>query len=127
MRRVVAGIVVLVAGEHQHRRDTVGDEFSFDKGQVAVGVGFFGDVGPPLNGLGKDKTREYLLESIVDPNKQIAKGFETVELTLASGQIRSGGVKNLTDFVCVSTGGPCTYTGNDMSKASCLPVGCWDR
>jgi hemoglobin len=26
-------------------------------------------------------------------------------------------VKNLTDFVCVTTGGPCTYTGNDMSKA----------
>src|SRR5258705_6481383 len=26
-------------------------------------------------------------------------------------------VKNLTDFVCVSTGGPCTYTGSDMSKA----------
>jgi len=26
-------------------------------------------------------------------------------------------VKNLTDFVCVTAGGPCKYTGNDMSKA----------
>ncbi len=26
-------------------------------------------------------------------------------------------VKNLTDFVCVATGGPCKYTGQDMKKA----------
>ena len=26
-------------------------------------------------------------------------------------------VKNLTDFVCVATSGPCKYTGNDMHKA----------
>src|SRR6185436_19597186 len=26
-------------------------------------------------------------------------------------------VKNLTDFLCVTTGGPCEYTGNDMAKA----------
>jgi len=26
-------------------------------------------------------------------------------------------IKNLTDFVCVATGGPCKYTGEDMKKA----------
>ena len=26
-------------------------------------------------------------------------------------------VKNLTDFLCSATGGPCKYTGNDMKKA----------
>ena len=26
-------------------------------------------------------------------------------------------VKNLTDFVCVATGGPCKYTGHDMKTA----------
>src|SRR5262249_13379419 len=52
-----------------------------------------GDVGPDLTGVGARQKREYLLESIVDPNKQIAKGFETVVLALADGHIVSGIVK----------------------------------
>jgi quinoprotein glucose dehydrogenase len=52
-----------------------------------------GDVGPDLTGIGSKQKRDYLLESIVLPNKQIAKGFETVILTLKNGQIRSGIVK----------------------------------
>ena len=58
----------------------------------AAGEGV-GEVGPDLTGIGGKQKRDYLLESIVEPNKQIAKGFETVELTLASGQIRSGVLK----------------------------------
>ena len=53
-----------------------------------------GEVGPDLSRIGLDKTREYLLESIVDPNKQIAKGFETVILAMADGKIHAGIVKN---------------------------------
>ena len=53
-----------------------------------------GDVGPDLSRIGIDKTREYLLESIVDPNKQIAKGFETAILAMADGKIHAGIVKN---------------------------------
>jgi quinoprotein glucose dehydrogenase len=49
-----------------------------------------GEVGPDLTGVGGRQNRAYLLESIVEPNKQIAKGFETVELTLTTGQVRSG-------------------------------------
>ena len=49
-----------------------------------------GEVGPPVNGVAKDKTREYLLESIVLPSKQIAKGFESVILVLLDGRTVSG-------------------------------------
>jgi quinoprotein glucose dehydrogenase len=55
------------------------------------GVG--GEVGPDLTGIGKRQTRDYLLESIVDPNRQIAKGYETVVLVLTNGQIKSGILK----------------------------------
>jgi quinoprotein glucose dehydrogenase len=55
-----------------------------------------GDVGPPLNGIAAEpgKDRRYLLESIVLPNAQIAKGFETVVLTLADGRTVSGVLKS---------------------------------
>ncbi len=59
----------------------------------AAGEGV-GEVGPDLTGVGSRQKRDYLLESIIEPNKQIAKGFETVELTLSSGQIRSGVLKS---------------------------------
>ncbi len=53
-----------------------------------------GEVGPDLTQVAKNQTREYLLESIVDPNKQIAKGFETVVLTLTSGKLVTGILKS---------------------------------
>ncbi len=53
-----------------------------------------GDVGPDLSRIGLDKSREYLLESIVAPNKQIAKGFETAILATADGKVYAGIVKN---------------------------------
>ena len=53
-----------------------------------------GDVGPDLSRIGLDKRRDYLLESIVDPNKQIAKGFETAILQLANGKVYAGIIKS---------------------------------
>ncbi|TMQ31866.1 MAG: c-type cytochrome [Planctomycetota bacterium] len=53
-----------------------------------------GEVGPDLTGIGSRQKREYLLESIVDPNKEIAKGFETVVLGLSNGQFTSGIIKS---------------------------------
>ncbi len=50
--------------------------------------GIGGEVGPDLTGIGKKQQRDYLLESIVDPNKQIAKGYETVVITLTNGQVK---------------------------------------
>jgi quinoprotein glucose dehydrogenase len=53
-----------------------------------------GEVGPVLNGIAKDKTREYLLEAITHPNKQIAKGYESVLLTLLDGRTVTGVLKS---------------------------------
>jgi quinoprotein glucose dehydrogenase len=55
------------------------------------GVG--GEVGPDLGGIGGRQSREYLLESIVAPDKQIAEGYETVVLELRDGTVRSGILK----------------------------------
>jgi quinoprotein glucose dehydrogenase len=52
-----------------------------------------GEVGPDLSGIGAKQKRDYLLESIVDPNKQIAKGYESVILVLTNGKTVSGIVK----------------------------------
>ena len=52
-----------------------------------------GEVGPDLTGIGSKQKRDYLLESIVEPDKQIAKGYETVVLTMADGKVKSGILK----------------------------------
>jgi quinoprotein glucose dehydrogenase len=51
-------------------------------------------VGPDLTGIGTRQQRDYLLESIVLPNKQIAKGYDTVVLTLTNGKPVVGIVKS---------------------------------
>src|SRR5262249_27767128 len=56
------------------------------------GVG--SDVGPELAGIGGKQTREYLLESIVLPDKQIAKGFDTLVLELTNGKTVTGVLKS---------------------------------
>jgi quinoprotein glucose dehydrogenase len=53
-----------------------------------------GEVGPPLNGLGGKQKRDYLLESIVLPNKQIAKGYDSVQITKADGKTVTGVLKS---------------------------------
>jgi quinoprotein glucose dehydrogenase len=44
-----------------------------------------GEVGPNLTGIGARRDRRYLLTSILQPNRDIAPGYETVILTLANG------------------------------------------
>jgi quinoprotein glucose dehydrogenase len=53
-----------------------------------------GEVGPPLNGLGGKQKRDYLLEAIVMPNKQIAKGYESVLITKTDGKSITGVLKS---------------------------------
>ncbi|WP_165067346.1 PVC-type heme-binding CxxCH protein [Paludisphaera rhizosphaerae] len=53
-----------------------------------------GEVGPELAGIGRKKGREYVLESIVIPNKQIAQGFETQVIARENGQVVAGIVKS---------------------------------
>ena len=76
-----------------------GRKIFFEKAEVSClrchkvdGIG--GEVGPDLTGIGKKVKRDYLLEALVDPNKQIAKGYETVVITLTSGLTRSGILKS---------------------------------
>lgn len=52
-----------------------------------------GEVGPELTLIGKEKTREYLLESIVDTSKTIAKGFELSIILTTDGVVHQGVVK----------------------------------
>ena len=56
-----------------------------------------GEVGPDLSKIAKDKKRLYLLEAIVDPNKKIAKGFDSVIIVDNEGRIVSGVLKGQTD------------------------------
>ncbi|MSQ96167.1 MAG: c-type cytochrome [Gemmataceae bacterium] len=76
-----------------------GRKIFFEKSEVSClrchkvgGVG--GEVGPDLAGIGKKHKRDYLLEAIVDPNKQIAKGYESIVITLNSGIIKTGILKS---------------------------------
>ncbi|MBI5773827.1 MAG: HEAT repeat domain-containing protein [Verrucomicrobia bacterium] len=55
------------------------------------------EVGPDLTTLGAQKPREYLLESIVLPNKIIAPGFDSVSVILKDEQEFSGVLKAETD------------------------------
>lgn len=52
-----------------------------------------GEVGPELTKIGIEKKRDYLLEAIVDPNRQVAKGFETIVVTTTEGRTHAGIVK----------------------------------
>ena len=52
-----------------------------------------GDVGPDLAGLAAKRGRDYVLESIVLPNRVIAPGFESLLVTLKNGQTFAGLVK----------------------------------
>lgn len=55
------------------------------------GVG--GEVGPELAGIGSKQNRTYLLEALVLPDKQIAKGFDSIVLELKNGKSVTGVLK----------------------------------
>ena len=56
-----------------------------------------GNVGPALDHIGKARTRDYLLEAMVLPNKAIAPGFENVLVTMKNGANYAGLVKGETE------------------------------
>jgi quinoprotein glucose dehydrogenase len=56
-----------------------------------------GQVGPPLTKIGEQKTREYLLESILTPNKQIAEGWGQTALQLQDDSVEVGRIEKETD------------------------------
>jgi quinoprotein glucose dehydrogenase len=52
-----------------------------------------GDVGPELAGLAATKGRDYVLESILYPNKHIATGYESLTVAMKTGQSYAGILK----------------------------------
>lgn len=87
----------LVGGDAERGR-----KIFFERGEVscvrchkAQGVG--GDVGPELTKIGAEKDRQYLLESIVLPNKAIAKNFESILVITDDGLSHSGIVREETE------------------------------
>jgi quinoprotein glucose dehydrogenase len=56
-----------------------------------------GEVGPDLSKVGAQKDRQYILESVLFPNKQIAPGFDSVMVTLKNGTLYAGVLKQETD------------------------------
>ena len=48
-----------------------------------------GEVGPELSGVGARLSRADLLESIVNPNKKIAQGFESVVIATGDGKVHT--------------------------------------
>jgi quinoprotein glucose dehydrogenase len=56
-----------------------------------------GDVGPDLAGIITRHDREYILESMLFPNKQIAPGFESLIVQMNDGRSFAGVVKKQTD------------------------------
>jgi quinoprotein glucose dehydrogenase len=55
------------------------------------------EVGPDLTGIGARQNREYLLESIINPNAKIAEGFESLLVTLTDNSVHAGIVKSEND------------------------------
>jgi quinoprotein glucose dehydrogenase len=56
-----------------------------------------GQVGPPLTKIAEQKTREYLLDSILTPNKQIAEGWGQTAFQLQNDSVEAGRVEKETD------------------------------
>jgi quinoprotein glucose dehydrogenase len=70
----------------------------FERAEVACArchlVGTEGGLaGPKLTGIGARQSREYLLESIIFPNKELAKGFENVLVLMKDGSSVAGTVE----------------------------------
>lgn len=55
--------------------------------------------GPYLGSAGSKFTRDYLIESILDPNAVVAQGFQTTVLTMADGTVLTGFIVNEADGV----------------------------
>ncbi len=95
-----------------------------------------GDAGPALTDIAAKKDRRYLLEAIVNPNATIADGFQSVMVTMKSGDVQMGVVKEETaDTLAIqmpSPGAPLVtlkkagIATREASAASGMPPGMGD-
>ena len=85
-----------------------------------------GAVGPELSSIGVNRTPQFIVESLVQPSKQITDGYETVQLRMNDGRSLDGVVRRESpdslwlgtsqgDQVPVATGRIATRTKLDVS------------
>lgn len=55
-----------------------------------------GDLGPDLSAVGNKFDRPHLIESVLEPSRQIVEGYRVTTLTLADGRVLNGVVKGET-------------------------------
>jgi quinoprotein glucose dehydrogenase len=86
----------LEGGDAEVGRHTFFDrpDASCSKCHLILGKG--GIVGPDLSKIGGQKSREYLLESILFPNKEIAQGYAQVILRLRNDSVETGRIEKET-------------------------------
>jgi quinoprotein glucose dehydrogenase len=75
-----------------------------------------GEAGPDLSLVGKQKSKEYLLESVIKPSAHIAAGFDNVTFTLKNGETETGSVANESPAQIVLKHADGTTTNIDSSQ-----------
>jgi|UniRef100_UPI003783F71D putative heme-binding domain-containing protein len=83
------------------------------------------DFGPELSKVGARLTREQILESLHQPSKAIAKGYETWMLTLKDGSVQTGFVVNPGDTAVtlkLPTGQPQTFERSQIRSQKVEPM-----
>jgi quinoprotein glucose dehydrogenase len=83
------------------------------------GRAFGGEVGPELTGIAGRQPREYLLESIVAPDRKIAQGFESVVIATSDGKIVSGVLRGEDEHVLrliTAEGAPITIAKSEIEE-----------
>jgi putative heme-binding domain-containing protein len=83
------------------------------------------DFGPDLSKVGARLTREQILESMHQPSKAIAKGYETWMLTLKDGSVQTGFVVNPGDTAVtlkLPTGQPQTFERAQIRSQKVEPM-----
>lgn len=81
--------------------------------------------GPYLGSAGSKFTRDYLIDSILEPNKVVAQGFQTSLFTLKDGSAKMGFVTSEADGVVTVrdiTGQPSQFRRSEVAKEDHLPT-----
>jgi quinoprotein glucose dehydrogenase len=88
----------------------------------SIGVGLVGGkAGPDLHQVATRHDRTSLLQSLIDPNAKIAKGFETVTLVMQDGKIYGGLIRKEEEGLILlekSEGGTVTLKVSDVEERS---------
>jgi quinoprotein glucose dehydrogenase len=86
----------LEGGDPRRGGDQFYDNQVLPCGRCHRAYGEGGEAGPDLSSIGKQKTPEYLLESVIKPSAHIAAGFDNVTFALENGETETGSVASET-------------------------------